>query len=100
MRREFTAVCALLHRSGLHDVSQLTKALHSQQFHTSTQRYNETSKDPSRQPPKGPDKDDEDKDKISSLLAKAFLWMLMAYMMIAVISLMFPSSSQPEVRLF
>nr|KAH0808194.1 hypothetical protein GEV33_014597 [Tenebrio molitor] len=41
--------------------------------------------------------DDDDKDKISSLLAKAFLWMLTAYMVIAIISLMFPSSGQPEV---
>jgi hypothetical protein len=31
------------------------------------------------------------------LLAKAFLWMLTAYMLIAIVSLLFPSSNQPEV---
>lgn len=41
--------------------------------------------------------DDNDNDKLPSLLAKAFLWMLTAYMFIAIISLMFPGSSQPEV---
>ena len=41
--------------------------------------------------------DDNDKDKIPSLLTKAFLWMITAYMFIAVISLLFPGSSQPEV---
>jgi hypothetical protein len=32
------------------------------------------------------------------LLAKAFLWMLTAYMLIATVSLLFPSSNQPEVN--
>jgi len=34
---------------------------------------------------------------MSSLLAKAFLWMLTAYLLIGVVSLLFPSSNQPEV---
>jgi hypothetical protein len=32
------------------------------------------------------------------LLAKAVLWMLTAYMLIATVSLLFPSSNQPEVN--
>lgn len=32
------------------------------------------------------------------MLAKAALWMLTAYMFIAIISLLFPGSNQPEVR--
>jgi len=42
--------------------------------------------------------DDRDKDKVPSMLAKAFLWMITAYMFIAVVSLLFPSSNQPEVN--
>lgn len=45
------------------------------------------------------DNDDDDKDKLSTLLAKALIWMLTAYMFIAFISLMFPSTNQPEVSL-
>lgn len=56
-------------------------------------RYNHTPPDDQKKP----NKDDEDDGKISSLLAKAFLWMLSAYMVIAIISLMFPNSNQPEV---
>ena len=44
-------------------------------------------------------KPDDDDDKISSLLVKAFLWMLTAYMFIAIVSLVFPGSNQPEVCL-
>jgi hypothetical protein len=41
---------------------------------------------------------DDDDDKLSSLLVKAFLWMLTAYMFIAVVSLIFPGTNQPEVN--
>ncbi|KAG8233407.1 hypothetical protein J437_LFUL013400, partial [Ladona fulva] len=44
---------------------------------------------------KQPDQED-DENKITSLLAKAFLWMLTAYMLIAIISLLFPNTNQPE----
>lgn len=53
---------------------------------------------PNNRDDKKPNKDVEDDSKISSLLAKAFLWMLTAYMLIAIVSLLFPSSNQPEVR--
>lgn len=86
LNREYAAVCALIRRSGLKDLSSLPKYL-------SAKRYNHTPSDD----PKKPGKDDDDDGKISSLLAKAFLWMLSAYMVIAIISLMFPNSNQPEV---
>jgi len=46
---------------------------------------------------KNEDDNNDDNDKISSLLLKAFLWMLTAYMFIAIVSLLFPGSNQPEV---
>ncbi|RZB38711.1 paraplegin, partial [Asbolus verrucosus] len=67
------------------------------QLHSSPQNQQQQSGKPDDDKNKPNKDDDDDKDKISSLLAKAFLWMLTAYMVIAVISLMFPSSSQPEV---
>lgn len=114
LNKEFTAVCALLKRSGLHD---LPKYLTKLQFHTSSSRNEDGSKksptpktppketpassggegEKNQDPNKKPEKEDEEDNKISSILAKAFLWMLSAYMVIAVISLLFPSSNQPEV---
>lgn len=45
------------------------------------------------------DKDGDDKDKLSALVAKALIWMLTTYMVIAMISLIFPSTNQPEASL-
>nr|CAH7757725.1 unnamed protein product [Callosobruchus chinensis] len=97
LNREYVAVQTLLKRSGLGNIAQVYSVLNARGFHTSTPRCQEPPKPGGG--PNGPKngKDDDDKDKISSLLAKAFLWMLTAYMVIAMISLMFPSSSQPEV---
>lgn len=83
---EYHGVLELLHRSGLQDVRQLCR-----QFSSSSQRPNQNQNDSK----KDPNKDEED-GKISNLLAKAFLWMLTAYMLTVFISLMFPSTSQPE----
>jgi len=44
------------------------------------------------------EKPDDEDDKISSLLVKAVLWMLTAYLFIAIVSLVFPGSNQPEVN--
>ncbi|XP_049811983.1 paraplegin [Schistocerca nitens] len=86
IKREYTAVLKLIQRSQpktLGTNNNFIRCLH-------------TSRPQSQQPGKKPDKDEED-DKISSLLVKAFLWMLTAYMLIAIVSLLFPSSNQPEV---
>lgn len=95
MSREYAAIYSLLHRSGVTDLTQLHKAINSRQFHSSPQNNQELPKGNNGQ--KKSDNNDEDKDKISALLAKALLWMLTGYMVIAVISLMFPTSNQPEV---
>ncbi|XP_065172580.1 paraplegin [Atheta coriaria] len=94
--KEYAAVCSLIRRSGLNDISKLPKYLSVRDFHSSPQKYQQ----PNNQNPnsdKKPKKDEDEDNKLSSLLAKAFLWMLSAYMVIAVISLLFPSSNQPEV---
>nr|CAD7203568.1 unnamed protein product [Timema douglasi] len=96
--REYRAVCDLLHRSGLRHVDQLglPHLPTSRLYHTSTPKP-QKQQPPPKKDDKKPGKENEDDDKIPSLLAKAFLWMLTAYMLIAVISLLFPSSNQPEV---
>jgi len=98
LRREYKAICSLLHRSGF-DLS-------ARNFHTSlwcSQNRSSPQPPPPNQQPdnnKKPNKDDDEETKMSSLLAKAFLWMLTAYLLIGVVSLLFPSSNQPEVHLF
>lgn len=86
--KEYNAVCSLFKRSGF-DVNKFTTHL-SKRF-----SHNNTSPEDPKKPKK--DKEEDEDNKISSLLAKAFLWMLSAYMVIAIISLLFPSSNQPEV---
>lgn len=103
LNHEYAAVCSLLHRSGLQNINNLTTALSARQFHTSPSSANNPQpKQSSEGAGSGnnknkPNKEDEDDNKVSSLLAKAFLWMLTAYMVIAIISLLFPNSNQPEV---
>jgi hypothetical protein len=41
--------------------------------------------------------DNNDDKKISSMLAKAIMWMFTGYMLITIISLMFPGGNQPEI---
>lgn len=98
--REYSAVCSLIHRSGLQNLNHLPYYLNKRDFHSTPQNLQQPPGgkpgDDKNKPNNNNNKDDDD-DKISSLLAKAFLWMLTAYMVIAIISLMFPSSSQPEV---
>lgn len=85
-------MCSLLHRSCNGNLN----GTFSRNFHTSTSHNQKVPQSPDNKNKK-PDKEDDDDNKISSLLAKAFLWMLTAYMVIAIISLLFPSSNQPEV---
>lgn len=68
----------------------------------SNRSFHSTSSNSQGEPqkPKGnrPEKDgDDDKDKLGTLFAKACLWMLTAYMFVAIIALMFPNTNQPEV---
>jgi hypothetical protein len=97
IRKEYLAVFSLLNRSGLRTSHQLSVYLHARGIHSSGSASQQQPPQNNRDDKK-PNKDDEDDSKISSLLAKAFLWMLTAYMLIAIVSLLFPSSNQPEVR--
>lgn len=94
INKEYNAVCSLIRRSGLQDINRLPFYINARSLHSSTSNYQKVPPDPNKDK-KG--KDDEDDNKMSSLLAKAFLWMLTAYMVIAIISLLFPSTNQPEV---
>lgn len=87
VKKEYAAVQALLLRSGLQDFQQL------RHIHSSCRRCQNIPKPPNN----GKKPGDEDKDKIPALMAKAFLWMLTTYIVVAVVSLMFPGSNQPEV---
>lgn len=87
MKMEYKAAVRLLQRSCLN--SNIVSATRG--FHTSVSRC--------QQKPQNEDnknQNDDDK-KISSLLTKSILWMLSGYMFIALLSLIFPSSNQPEV---
>ncbi|XP_046678574.1 paraplegin [Homalodisca vitripennis] len=86
INREYRAVIGLLQRSGFSPQISSTRRLH-----TSASRYQQKPPDDDNKKPNN----DDDK-KISSVLAKAFLWMLSGYMFIALLSLIFPSSNQPE----
>ncbi|GJQ87160.1 hypothetical protein Trydic_g12516 [Trypoxylus dichotomus] len=97
VHKEFQAVCCLIKRSGLNDINKLPSYLNQRNYHTTPSRNQQQPPRDPNDPKKDPNKDDDEDNKISSLLAKAFLWMLSAYMVIAIVSLMFPSSSQPEV---
>lgn len=86
--REYNAVVGLLK---LHPINKSNFYSFSRGVHTSAPLSQQKPDDKNK-----PNKDD-DENRIPSLLAKAFLWMLTGYMLVAIISLMFPSSSQPEV---
>ena len=75
----------------LHPINRSNFLSFSRGLHTSTSRFQQKPDEKNK-----PNKDDDD-NRIPSLLAKAFLWMLTGYMLVATISLLFPSSSQPEV---
>ncbi|KAF5269542.1 hypothetical protein FQA39_LY08731 [Lamprigera yunnana] len=95
LNKEYAAVQSLIHRSGLRNVEKLPYYLNTKTYSTgATQPPNKNAENSSKDPKKD---QNEDKDKIPSLLAKAFLWMLTAYMFIAFITLLFPSSNQPDI---
>lgn len=101
MKREYFALSSLFQRSGLSAENQ-DKILQS------FVRWN--SSQPSRPPPssskdsddskqnKSDDNKNDEDEKMPTLLAKAFLWLLTAYFTVALLSILFPSSSQQEVR--
>jgi hypothetical protein len=90
LRNEYRAIRRLFHRSGL-SYSQQSKILSSRGFHSSGPNYQGGR-------PNEDDKDKRDNDeKMSSVVAKVFLWIITAYMVVAAMSLVLPNSEQPEV---
>lgn len=92
LRREYHAVKRLFNNSGLSFSDQhklLQRALHT------SSSYNQN-----KPPNDDKNKRNEDNEKMSSLVAKAFLWMLTAYMIVAALSMIFPNSNQNEVFRF
>lgn len=79
-KKEQNAVNKLLVRSGLRPL------------HTSSNCYNDDKKN----------KDDEDKkkkdqEKLQGAITKALFWTFVSYMIIIVVTLLFPNSSQPDI---
>ncbi|KAF6207663.1 hypothetical protein GE061_016110 [Apolygus lucorum] len=89
LRREYHAVKRLFNNSGLTYAEQrriLQRAIHT----TSNLRQADPPNDDKN-------KKNDEGEKLSSLIAKAFLWMLTAYMIVATLSLMFPNNNQNEI---
>lgn len=93
-RSELRAVQSLLRNSGLLNKNDGTfpfmfgnaRALHT----SSTLRQEQNGRN-------NKDKDKEDEESKVSLLAKAAIWMMTAYIVITLMSLLFPTSNQPDV---
>ncbi|KAK4296778.1 hypothetical protein Pmani_030752 [Petrolisthes manimaculis] len=111
IRREFRAVNRLLERSGISRADQKALLLSScRPLHTSTPTQasqggqgggggggQEAAGGGGDNNNNNNNNKNNDNDEKKGMLAKAALWMLTAYMFIAVISLLFPSSNQPEM---
>ncbi|XP_014245554.1 paraplegin [Cimex lectularius] len=96
LRSEFRAVRGLFNRSGLSYVEQ-NKILR-RGIRTSCALRQE--KPPPDKNDKDKDKKNEDMEKMSALMTKAFLWMITAYMLLAFLSLFIPNSGNPELVKF
>lgn len=87
LKGEYNAIRSLFHRSGL---SYKQQAILQRSFHTSRVQRQQPSGDKNK-------KNENENEKMSSLVAKAFLWMLTAYLIVSTISLIFPTSNHPEI---
>lgn len=99
VKREFNAVTKLLERSGISKHDQL--AILKRSLHTTSSQANQPGPNRngngSNSSGGNGNKNKNDDDERKGMLAKAALWMLTAYMFIAIISLLFPGSNQPEI---
>lgn len=96
VNNEFNAVKRLLERSGVSHGEQVN--ILKRGLSTTATNRNQAGGGQSSGDNNGKKNNDEDERK--GMLAKAALWMLTAYMFIAIISLLFPSSNQPEFARF
>lgn len=95
-RSELRAVQKLLKNSGLLNKSDATFPFvfgHARTLHTNPVLRQEQN----GRNNKDKDKDKEDEESKVSLLAKAAIWMMTAYIVITLMSLLFPTSNQPDV---
>lgn len=79
-KKEVSAVNKLLVRSGLRPL------------HTSSSRHNEDKKKNDDE-----EKKKKDQEKLQGAITKALFWSFVSYMIIIVVTLLFPNSSQSEV---
>lgn len=91
LQKEYNALRSVFNRSGLPYNQQ---SILLRRFHSSSRLHQRDNKGDNKN--KNDDKNG-DNEKMSALIAKAFLWMLTAYMIVATISLFVPSSNHPEV---
>jgi hypothetical protein len=96
VKQEYSAVLQLVKRSlpRNHEFKNCTRG-----FTSSAHHMQSNNKDPPDDQKKNKDdkNDNNDDKKISSMLAKAIMWMFTGYMLITIISLMFPGGNQPEI---
>lgn len=74
--------------------------LHARHFHSSSllnQKNSPDRRNGNNRSRNDEEKEDDDDEPKSSLLAKAAIWMLTGYMVITIMSLLFPTSNQPDV---
>ena len=94
IRREYSAVVKLVQRSFPN--SPLATHQSARNISSSSQKKQSNKDRESNEGNNGKQDNDGDK-KMQSMLAKAFIWMFTGYMLVTLISLMFPSGNQPEV---
>ncbi|GAB6020085.1 hypothetical protein CHUAL_002820 [Chamberlinius hualienensis] len=105
-RREYGAVCNLLRRSGFNEkhLSNLSVSLRwiSASQNLPQQQKNEKNheKNSNENENTTNNNNNNDEEPKISLLAKAAVWLMTAYVVITVMSLLFPTTNQPEVTRF
>jgi hypothetical protein len=95
VKQEYSAVLQLVKRSlpRNHGFKNCTRGFASSSHHM------QSNKDPPDDQKKNNENKDDNNDdkKITSMLAKAMMWMFTGYMLITIVSLMFPGGNQPEI---
>lgn len=90
LKREYHSLCRQIQKTGVlfEDVQKFLRGSEASSglFSTSAATFQQNDKN----------KKDDDESKVS-LLAKVAIWMMMAYIVITLMSLLFPSSNQPDV---
>ncbi|XP_067140149.1 mitochondrial inner membrane m-AAA protease component paraplegin [Centruroides vittatus] len=91
LKREYHALSNFPHRSNILALSNLNSNSIKRWLQITNSWNSQNNKSDKNK------KDDDDDESKVSLLAKAAIWMMTAYIVITLISLMFPSSNQPDI---